>query len=255
LNEWRKRGWPLLLLLAALAAGCDLPGRPTPADRPVSGDRVMDFSVLYAERCAGCHGVDGKLGPAPPLNDPMFLAIVPDAEVLRVTNEGRSVSPGQKSPMPAFARAKGGPLTSAQVKVLAVGIKKHWAPAAPPSSSLPAYIGSGGGNKDTGARVFARACAVCHGDQGRGEKDGRPLPGGAINNQAFLALTSDQALRRIIITGRPDLGMPSYDDKSDRPPDFRALTSADIDDLVALLKDWRQGGSPRQTTALDITNR
>jgi cytochrome c oxidase cbb3-type subunit 3/ubiquinol-cytochrome c reductase cytochrome c subunit len=69
------------------------------------------------------------------------------------------------------------------------------------------------------------------------------LPGGAINNQAFLALISDQALRRTIITGRPDLGMPAYDGKAGRKPDFRALTSAEIDDLVALLRYWRQGGS------------
>ena len=32
------------------------------------------------------------------------------------------------------------------------------------------------------------------------------MSGGAINAPAFLALISDQALRRIIITGRPDLG-------------------------------------------------
>ena len=31
-----------------------------------------------------------------------------------------------------------------------------------------------------------------------------------MNEPDFLALVSDQALRRIIITGRPDLGMPNY---------------------------------------------
>jgi mono/diheme cytochrome c family protein len=91
--------------------------------------------------------------------------------------------------------------------------------------------------------VFARACAGCHGPEGQGAKDGHPLSGGAINNEAFLALISDQALRRIIITGRPDLGMPAYDGADDRPPNFRALTSAEIDDLVALLRYWRQGGA------------
>src|SRR5262252_6151177 len=98
----------LLPLLTALAAGCDLPGKPTEADRPVPADQVKDFDVLYSTHCAGCHGADGKLGPAPPLNDPLFLAIVPDAELLRVITEGRSVTPVQKSPMPAFARERGG---------------------------------------------------------------------------------------------------------------------------------------------------
>jgi cytochrome c oxidase cbb3-type subunit III len=234
----------LLLFLAVLPAGCDLPGRPNPANRPVPADRVMDFDVLYSKHCAGCHGTDGELGPAPPLNDPIFLAIVPDAELLRVIAKGRTVTPGQKSPMPAFAQDRGGPLTGAQVKVLAEGIKKRWKSGTPPGS-LPGYIGAAvsGGKKEEGARVFARACARCHGPQGQGEKDGRPSRGGAINHPAFLALISDQALRRIIITGRSDLGMPAYDDNDGRPPNFRALTSAEIDDLVALLRSWRQGGS------------
>jgi mono/diheme cytochrome c family protein len=245
-NRFCKRKWRLLPVLAALAAGCDLPGRPSPTDRPVPSNQVTDFDLLYATRCAGCHGADGKLGPAPPLNDPIFLAIVPEAELLRVIREGRIVTPGQKSPMPAFAHDNGGPLTGAQIKVLAEGIKTRWEASGSPSRSLPAYLGPGaasGGNKEAGVRVFARACAGCHGSQGQGDKDGQPLPGGAIHNPAFLALISDQALRRIIITGRPDLGMPPYDGKAGRLPDFHALTSAEIDDLVTLLRDWRQGGA------------
>jgi len=242
-NELRKRRWRLLPLLAALVGGCDLPGQPK---RPAPADEATQFNALYTTHCAGCHGADGKLGPAPPLNDPIFLAIVPDAALLHVITEGRSVTATQKSPMPAFAHDRGGPLTDAQIKVLAEGIKKRWGPPASPSDSLPAYIGQAAaeaGNKDEGVRVFARACAGCHGVQGQGDRDDIPLPGGAINNQAFLALLSDQALRRIIITGRPDLGMPAYDGEDGRSPDFRALTSAEINDLVALLKYWRQGGS------------
>ena len=237
MNHCVKRSWRLLPLLTVLTAGCDLPGQPREDDRPKRADQVVDFGILYGTRCAGCHGADGKLGPAPPLNDPLFLALVPDAEVVRVIREGRAVTPGQKSPMPAFARANGGPLTDAQVQALAAGIKQRWGP--PASGSLPAYLsptrGKGGDDKK-GDRVFARACAGCHGQQGRGEKDGRALSGGAINDPAFLALISDQALRRIIITGRPDLGMPAYN-HAHRPP----VTAAEIDDLVALLRKWRQG--------------
>jgi mono/diheme cytochrome c family protein len=234
----------LLASLSFFMAGCDLPGKPREADRPKPADREMDFGVLYQTRCAGCHGADGKLGPAPPLNDPIFLAIVPDAELLRVISEGRTVTPGQKSPMPAFARDKGGPLTGEQVKVLAEGIKKRWGP--PASGSPPPYLTPSGGkdgNKEQAIRVFARVCARCHGPMGQGDKDGHPLRGGVINNPAFLALISDQALRRIIITGRPDLGMPAYDSTDHRPRDFRALTSAEIDDLVALLRSWRESQS------------
>ena len=141
--------------------------------------------------------------------------------------------------MPAFARGRGGPLTDAQVQVLAEGIKKRWAPAAP--GDAPPYLSPArgkGGDRYEGARVFARACAGCHGDRGQGG-DGA----GAINNPAFLELISDQALRRLIITGRSDLKrkMPSYADNTWRGADFRPLTSQEVTDLGALLASWRRG--------------
>jgi cytochrome c oxidase cbb3-type subunit 3/ubiquinol-cytochrome c reductase cytochrome c subunit len=232
----------------------------------VAADQVLDFGKLYQTNCAGCHGADGKLGPAPPLNDSLFLAIVPDKELLAVITEGRAVSPAQKTPMPAFGLGKAGPLTEsasvpselaaalagarqqgaltdAQIKVLAEGIKTQWGPAASLPASVPAYrgaAGSRGGNKDRGAQVFARACAGCHGKEGQGVEREHRLDR-KIHAPAFLALISDQALRRYIITGRPDLGMPAYDGKKGRPEDFQPLTSAQIDDLVALLATWRQG--------------
>jgi mono/diheme cytochrome c family protein len=250
-------------------AGCDLPGRPKPGDRPVPADQVADFDPLYKTHCAGCHGADGRLGPAPPLNDPLFLAIVPDDVLLRVIREGRAVTPDQKSPMPAFAVGESGslspeqarvwaqlkeelhaaptlqtPLTSEQVQVLAGGIKKRWGPPTSPAGSVPPYLMPAGANiekKGAGARVFARACAGCHGKEGEGaERDGRIRR--KINDPAFLALISDQQLRRYAITGRPDLGMPPYDGKDGRSRDFQPLTSEEIDGLVALLASWRQGG-------------
>ena len=271
MKKLRTGTWRLLPLLAVLALGCDPPGKPNPADRPVPADEVKDFGALYATRCTGCHGADGKFGPAPPLNDPLFLAIVPDEELLRVTTGGRAVTPTQKSPMPAFRLGKGASLTEtqakawaelkeethanpkqqsvltvAQVKVLAEGIKQRWEAAAPPGNLVPPYLApatEGSGKQDDWARVFTRACAGCHGGKGQGGKHGERQVG-AINDPAFLALISDQALRRYAITGRPDLGMPAFDGKEGRPPDFRPLTSAEINDLVSLLAYWRLSGPP-----------
>jgi mono/diheme cytochrome c family protein len=237
-SQLHKRRWCLVALLAVLAAGCDLPGQPKPADRPVPADQVTDFGVLYTTRCAGCHGADGKLGPAPPLNDPLFLAIIPEAELLRVISEGRTVTPGQKSPMPAFARDRGGPLTAQQVQIVAMGIKARWGGVAPAGEPPPYLPPPETGDKERGAKLFALACAICHGDDGKGAEQA-----GAVNDPAFLALISDQALRRVVITGRGDLGMPDYSDPNWRAPEFTPLTSVEINDLVALLRSWRQGGS------------
>jgi mono/diheme cytochrome c family protein len=272
MSNLHKGTWRLVPLLAVLSAGCDLPGKPRLADRPVPADQVVDFDTLYQTHCAACHGANGRLGPAPPLNDPLFLAIVPDNELLRVIREGRAVTASQKTPMPAFSIREGGslspaqakvweqlkqekhatpkqesPLTADQVKVLAEGIKKRWGPPASPAGSVPPYRApaeTSSEKKDEGARIFARACAGCHGKQGEGaERDGNLRR--KINDPAFLALISDQQLRRYAITGRPDLGMPPYDGKIGRPPDFQPLTSEEIDGLVALLACWRQGANSK----------
>jgi len=90
-------------------------------------------------------------------------------------------------------------------------------------------------------KLSSAPCAECHGTNGAGrEQSGSEA--GAINAPAFLALISDQALRRIIITGRPDLGMPSYAENHGRPKDYRPLSSAEINDLVALLAQLRAEG-------------
>src|SRR5262249_32643792 len=158
---------------------------------------------------------------APPLNDKLFMALIPNTELQRIITEGR---PGTL--MPAFATTKGGQLTVEQVNVLSEGIKPRWGPVEPAPSEAPPYLvaktqadGAGAGNQEQGRAVFARACASCHGDRGQGGQYGGKSVG-AISDPDFLALISDQALRRYVITGRPDLGMPNYADPTGRPEGF-----------------------------------
>ena len=71
-------------------------------------------------------------------------------------------------------------------------------------------------------------------------------PPGPINVPEFLTLFSDQALRRLVITGRPDLGMPDCTDRQGRPDEFKPLTSREVTDLVALLASWREAEEPTE---------
>ncbi len=87
--------------------------------------------------------------------------------------------------------------------------------------------------------MFARACASCHGDQGEGSDTA-----GAIHDSDVVALLSDQALRRLIITGRPDLDMPDSSDGDGRPDGYKPLTSQEVTELVSLLTSWREGVGP-----------
>jgi cytochrome c oxidase cbb3-type subunit 3/ubiquinol-cytochrome c reductase cytochrome c subunit len=58
---------------------------------------------------------------------------------------------------------------------------------------------------------------------------------GAITNPSFLALYNDQALRTLIIAGRPDLGHPGWRDYPHKPP----LDAAQVSDIVAWLAAQR----------------
>jgi cytochrome c oxidase cbb3-type subunit 3 len=58
--------------LAALAVvslvtlvACDAPdGQPQSNSEPIAPSQVLDFSTLYAQNCAGCHGAQGRGGAA-----------------------------------------------------------------------------------------------------------------------------------------------------------------------------------------------
>jgi mono/diheme cytochrome c family protein len=61
----------LLVAPAILLLGCG-----HKVEQFVFPDQVTDFTALYGSNCAGCHGRDGRLGAARPLNDPVFLAVI-----------------------------------------------------------------------------------------------------------------------------------------------------------------------------------
>jgi mono/diheme cytochrome c family protein len=258
-----------VIVSCCLVAGCQWRGEPDPMQQPVLQDQIMSFAVLFKTNCAGCHGADGTMGPAPPLNDSLFRAIVPPEEIEHVLTSGR---PG--TPMPAFARESGGTLTKAQIQLLVYEIKglpyriaptgsgdastvqvihdaegtaPYWGTPAALDDGAPTYLAGDviptdarAAELEAGALAFGRACATCHGTDGLGIVDNSERSN-RINAPAFLALISDQALRRIIITGRPDLGMPGYADSRPSSPDFRPLNSQELSALVALLADWREG--------------
>lgn len=226
----------VLAALAVLAAGCadPLPGKPLRSEREIPLSEQKGFGELYRINCTGCHGDGGKFGPAPSLNDPLFLSIFSDKQLLEIIHNGR---PGTL--MPAFSRKEGGLLSDAQIKVLAAGIRSKWATGKDVPANPPPYLASSPGDPTAGQTKFETYCADCHG------KDGRGGTSGAVNNPAFLELISDQALRRIIITGRSDLGMPNYVGLGEKSSQKQPPTSQDISDIVALMGTWRTAPARR----------
>jgi cytochrome c oxidase cbb3-type subunit 3 len=231
-------------VVVLMPAGCKwMPGRPTDADRPVIPSQVKDFAALYSEYCAGCHGADGRFGAALPLNDPLYLALVSDDVLRKVTVQG---VPG--TTMAAFGHDAGGYLTDEQVDILVRGMRARWARpgqfenvALPPYSSRAAEAsGESPGSPERGKAVYATYCASCHGPGGRGGAKAGP-----IADPSYLALVSDQDLRTTVIVGRPDLGMPDWRNRVAG----RLMSPQEISDVVAWLAAQRQPLAARPLAA------
>jgi len=214
-----------------------MPGRPTPAARPVNPSEVTDFATLYSQNCAGCHGRNGHFGGALPLNNPAYLAIVDDASM----HEGAANGIAGTS-MPAFAIGSGGMLTDQQITIIVNGIRSRWGSGQPAFSGAPPYASQTEGDPTHGAKLYGDYCASCHGNNGTGE------PAGAIDDPSFLALYNNQALRTLIIAGRPDLGHPGWRDYVGKAP----LNSAQVSDLVAWLAANAGREPPQNRTRADL---
>jgi cytochrome c oxidase cbb3-type subunit III len=222
---------PRYLVAAAIGAmllsGCTSPrGQPRKGSEPLAPNEVMDFGTLYTDNCAGCHGAEGRGGAAIALADPVYLAIVDDAAMRKVVANGVS-----GTSMPAFAESAGGMLTDKQIDVITTQVRSHWSrPANVDAANLPSYAPKSAGNVSQGEAAYETYCESCHGPNGSGGPKGS-----AITNDSFLALVSDQGLRTIVITGRPELGAPDWRGNVPGKP----MSDQEITDVVAWLVSRR----------------
>jgi cytochrome c oxidase cbb3-type subunit III len=215
------------ILGMTLLCGCGLPnGKPGKDSELLAPDQVTDFGTLYSDNCAGCHGVEGTGGAAIALADPVYLAIADDEAIRKVTAKGVG-----GTTMPAFAQSAGGMLTDKQIDLLTRGIRSSWAkPGTLNAAVLPSYSAKSAGNSEQGGVVYHTYCESCHGEAGRGG-----TKGSSITNPAYLALVSDQGLRTVVITGRPELGAPDWrGNVAGRP-----MSDQEITDVVAWLASQR----------------
>jgi mono/diheme cytochrome c family protein len=227
---------PCLVMLAA----CSTPhGEPQASSESVAPSQVLDFGTLYAQNCSGCHGAQGRGGASIALANPVYLAIIDETTMRNVVANGvRGTS------MPAFAQPAGGMLTEQQVEVITSGIFSRCARRQVlDGTNPPSYAAKAAGNVDHGQLVFGTYCAPCHGSEGGGTRKGS-----AITNDSFLALVSDQALRTIVITGRPELGAPDW--RGDVPG--RPMTDQEITDVVAWLASRRVQNPGQPYSALNF---
>ena len=237
----------ILILASCVFApmgGCRLaPGDPPdPIGRPSD---VTDFATLYGQNCAACHGANGQGGPAIDLANPEYQALVDDATLRKWISHGM---PGTE--MSAFAQSAGGMLTDAQVNALIAGMRKAWLqPNVFSGYTPPPYAQPSDGDSARGREAYTARCARCH--QAVQQE---------ITSPGYLSLVGDQALRSIIIAGRPDIGQMDW--RMERGPAGVAgqlssnsssefvhpLSAQDVTDIVAYLDRLRNASSTAQKT-------
>jgi mono/diheme cytochrome c family protein len=210
-----------------LLCGCGSPhGQPLKDSETLAPNQILNFDVLYAQNCSGCHGTEGRGGAAIALADPVYLAIADDNAIRKVIANGvRGTS------MPAFAESSGGMLTDKQIEVITAQIRSGWSkPGILAGANPPSYAAKSAGNTLQGEVAYRTYCESCHGPGGRGGPKGS-----SITDDSFLALVSDQGLRTIVIAGRPELGAPDWRENIPGKP----MTDQDITDVVAWLASRR----------------
>jgi mono/diheme cytochrome c family protein len=229
---WPLAPGPLSRLSAVLLAMVAASACHGPDEVYVLPDDIVDFSKLYSENCAGCHGPDGHHGAARPLNNAAYQAVVTRDALIQIISEGR-----RGTAMPAFAKTGGGSLTVRQIEILADEMQKQWAkPNEMTGVTPPPFEAAQPGDATRGEAAFQTYCASCHG------KDGAGMAGkaGSIVDPLYLKLITDQGLRSAVIAGRPEDGAPDW--RNDVPG--HPMQPQEISDVVAWIASHRERKQP-----------
>ena len=224
---------PLAILLLIAAA---------PADSLTPHERAKAESLLRDRLpCLGCHALGPREGGrlAPDLADVGRRRSA--AYVAAMVADPQRVVPGASMPrtlMPEGTRAL----------VVRYLVERTRAATRAPDAAPPARAtAAGGADPDTsGARLYARWCAGCHGARGAGDGPNAralPVPPAAHASAAEMGRRTDDRLHDAIAAGGEPLG------RSPRMPAFGAtLSPAQIDALVRHVRTLCACAAPRWST-------
>lgn len=186
---------------------------------PNKGD-ASNGRILFSGMCASCHGVFAEGGSAPQLNNPVLLQTATDAMLKTWILYGRT-----NTAMRGFKSGGQGmvELLDSQVADIVFYLRSL------ASSPRVEVAKSPNGQVQLGKIWYAESCAGCHGVNGEG------LTGPALANPEFLRVASDGFIQATLSLGRDGTEMRPM---KKGPQSITGLTTAQIDDLVALLRHW-----------------
>jgi mono/diheme cytochrome c family protein len=199
------------------------------AERFGEREFATDGATLYGAFCAACHGPNGEgmrypgMAAFPAIGTPDFLAIASDRFLVDTVTHGR---PGRR--MPAWGAAEAG-LRPHEIAAVVAHVRTFAPGVAAPIDAEPRRWVEGDATQ--GARLYADACASCHGAHGEGKE------GAALANLRFLAAATDTYLVETIHRGRRGTAMPAFGSPS---PTHRVLGDAEIESIVTFMRSWKE---------------
>jgi cytochrome c oxidase cbb3-type subunit 3 len=228
----QRASLPCALGAVALAAltlvGCKRQPRPplprtapaVAASASAEAERVRRGADQYKRMCAVCHGERGegyRADGAPALAQPDFLASVSDEFLEFAIAVGRT-----GTPMSAWRRDHGGPLSAGDILELIAFIRTWQRPAEPPLEADPGKSPEGAsalvGDEARGKALFEKNCERCH------------VPKGAsvhILNRQWLVHARPAFIRQAIAKGRPPTPMVGFAD---------ALGRQGVEDVLSFMR-------------------
>jgi cbb3-type cytochrome c oxidase subunit III len=209
--------------------------------------------LLYENGCLGCHKIRGKGGAlGPDLTDQgrkirhayTFQHVKGDKTVenwLRAHFQNpQEVTPGSVMPPLDISDEDMDDLITVTMGLHAADLPTRYYDLA--------YIEEfkGGGKELTGAEMFGRYCAGCHGTDAGGGTENALLArfNPALHNIDFLSAASDDFIRYTIHRGRPGAQMPAWDESNG------GFSDAEIDSLVA----YARSHEPEPPTFEEVQN-
>lgn len=189
-----------------LAAVAELPG----------GDAMSSGLIVYAEKCAACHGANGAGTLIAPAIDSADLRAKPKEDIIDLVTNG----------VPGTLMASWGNLLAPSEISSVVDLIFGWPQLLQADIEFPESqvmrIPSSPELITEGEKLFNIACKSCHGTDGYGS----PMAP-AVANQIFLSETPDAAIYQIIAGGVPGTLMPAWGSR---------LLDQEIQSLVAFVR-------------------
>ena len=193
----------------------------------VSTGAARTGETLYNTYCVACHQPEGKgkVGFAPYIRNPDFLAITSDEFLRHTIVQGR---PG--TAMTPWSILKSGDVDAIIFYLRSVG-EGSGATVTIDANRVHA------GEAASGKPLYAQYCASCHGAGAKGYAEGGPGP--AIGNKGFLGVASDDYIFHTVKHGRRGTAMRPFSGARG----LANLSDGEIGDIIAFLRE-RDDTSP-----------